>query len=388
MSEKLVATALGDDGPVEETGDPSQVPKLPAPHRVRPCCAFGMDLRTKLGGVEVPGYTVGNILGVEELGRHEYDNGFLTLNQDISRVVTLEKNGLVYTCRGGFVDIAHVRDNADLTLYLATRIVLDMWGPKPVVVEGDGARRRVVLKPIPPELIDRLGPWEVAVALAQWSAYQMSIWHEIATWYGYESVSGFPEKVSAFSPEDLYSNAFGLRIAGGILRDRRGRTRAEWDDYMAAWLDRSVQRLVPVSSELGRRTMKSLDGRWWDSRKIVPDWTLVTKRNYDLSASVQPWRREDAGLQADRELAEVCGQSVALPLEVPQRIGDVAIEDLATVEFDVGSWAPKAFPFADASSRHVSSDEFPRIVETVRREAEQTLGAGFDHPGPAAAKKD
>jgi hypothetical protein len=33
-----------------------------------------------------------------------------------------------------------------------------------------------------------------AVALAKWSAYQLSIWHEIATWYGYASLADWPRR--------------------------------------------------------------------------------------------------------------------------------------------------------------------------------------------------
>ncbi|PBD34343.1 hypothetical protein CK247_30710, partial [Klebsiella pneumoniae] len=29
-------------------------------------------------------------------------------------------------------------------------------------------------------------------------------WHEIAQWYGFQSVPGFSEEISAFSPEDLW----------------------------------------------------------------------------------------------------------------------------------------------------------------------------------------
>ncbi len=200
VSDKAVAAALGDDASAGESADRSALPILPAPHHVRPCCAFGMDMTTKLGDLEIPGYSVSNILEVEDLGRHEYDNGFLTVNQDLGRFVTVETNGLIYTCRGGFIDVAHVRDNADMTLFLATRIVLDMWAPRPVTLEGDGAIRRVVLKPIPPELIESVGPWEVAVTLAQWASYQISIWHEIVTWYGYESVPASRKRCRRFRP--------------------------------------------------------------------------------------------------------------------------------------------------------------------------------------------
>jgi hypothetical protein len=35
--------------------------------------------------------------------------------------------------------------------------------------------------------------------------FRISIWHEIATWYGFASIARRPEKTSAFSPEDLTS---------------------------------------------------------------------------------------------------------------------------------------------------------------------------------------
>lgn len=44
--------------------------------------------------------------------------------------------------------------------------------------------------------------------------------HGVATWYGSAPVPGFPEKASAFSIEDHYSNALGAMIAD-VLIDRR-----------------------------------------------------------------------------------------------------------------------------------------------------------------------
>ena len=43
----------------------------------------------------------------ERLGRHVYDAGFLGRGAG-QEVVALERNGLIYTCRGGFIDTAHV----------------------------------------------------------------------------------------------------------------------------------------------------------------------------------------------------------------------------------------------------------------------------------------
>ena len=51
-----------------------------------------------------------NFLDINTLGRHSYENSFS------------EKNGIVYTCRGGHIDIAHLRIGADNVRYLYNKI--------------------------------------------------------------------------------------------------------------------------------------------------------------------------------------------------------------------------------------------------------------------------
>ena len=53
------------------------------------------------------------------------------------------------------------------------------------------------------EFLRRHDPVSLTMAIARRLAFQLSIWHEIATWYGWSAVPGYPEKLSAFSPEDL-----------------------------------------------------------------------------------------------------------------------------------------------------------------------------------------
>lgn len=384
VSEQQVAAALGEPAGESEPFDPGSLMKVGPPRRVRPCCAFGMDLGVAVAGMTVPGYSVDNVIGIDDLGRHEYDNGAVTLNQDLGRLATLEKNGLVYTCRGGFVDTAHVRDNADLTLFLALRIVAAL--PEPAIIQlaaGDGARRRVVVKAVPEDLMVGVGRWELAISLAQWAAFQISLWHEIVTWYGVESVPGFSEKVSAFSPEDLYSNALGARIAAGILRSRRVFGRSEYDAMMGAWIPAALKRLGALPADQGRRAMKALDGRWWTSKKQLPDWTLVMRRKMDISRHVKPWRLPDAEAPEDEVLEAACAASpAALPLDIPERAGDRPISELVTVDFEVESWAPSSMPFSDEASRRLTSAELPIVVAQIHDAMYAALGAGFDQPGP------
>lgn len=51
----------------------------------------------------------------------------------------------------------HVRDNADLTFFLAMQVLPLLPGPGVVALEGDGAIRHVALKAVPADLMARLG---------------------------------------------------------------------------------------------------------------------------------------------------------------------------------------------------------------------------------------
>jgi hypothetical protein len=109
--------ALKASDPTQLSRDPStqSIPPVPIRRRLRPCCAFGADLASKMGPIPVPAFRVGNMLGRDDVGPHTYDSGLLHFRRSEQQTVALnnEKNGLIYTCRGGFIDTAHVRDYAD-----------------------------------------------------------------------------------------------------------------------------------------------------------------------------------------------------------------------------------------------------------------------------------
>lgn len=376
-SEREVALALGEPDPGLDSFDMRSIPTIPAPQHVRPCCAFGADLGVTVDGKVVPGYRVENIKAARELGRHEYDKGALSLSEDLSRFATSENNGLVYTCRGGFIDTAHVRDYADLTLFLTMKFILQLERGVTFELPGDGATRVVQLAPVPPEVIAQHGRWTVAIALAQWTAWRFSLWHEVVTWYGLESVRGFSEKASAFSPEDLYSNALGIRLAGGILSRGVVRSRADWDGQMDAWLRQALVRLGDLPEKTGRAVMRQLDGRWWDSGRTLPDFRLVKRRNFELSTPIRPWRLEDTGGPLDVAVANLCSAG-PLPLPLPEQLGEQPLSSFLSLRFVVGPWAPPEFQLA--ADRTVPLDDLPRRIDEVRRAAREALGEGFDAP--------
>jgi hypothetical protein len=375
-----VAAALGatshENAALIEGAD---VPEIAYPRKLRPCCAFGTDLKVEVGVVPVPGVELGNLVDPAEIGPHRYDNGFLSLQRGDPRgAVDLEHNGLVYTCRGGFIDLAHVRDNADNTLSLATSLARTLETGSLIELPPQGAAIRVRVRPISAAAVARYGRRTLSVALAQWLAFQASIWHEIATYYGYASLASWPEKVSAFSPEDLYSNALGTRIAAGVILSKGARSNVEYGLTMDAWIARTLERLDAVPLADSEAAMQSVDGRWWDSGKRIPDWTLVARRSFDFGPLLHPWRVEDAGVATP---AACLDTAPPLVLRVHDGFSGVPFRDHASVEFEIGDALVAAgFPLPRPGSRLVTQDDFEAIVAHIRSETEQALGAGAGAP--------
>lgn len=382
-SPDMVAYVLGEGSPVERDLTPSEIPVVPVRENLRPCCAFGTHLQASLGPLPVPFFSIGNIIDLDGVGPHKYDCGSFTgKGSSQKNSFTKENNGLVYTCRGGFVDTAHVRDYADWTIFWATAIGRASETGGTIELPAEGGNRRVIVRPVPRDLIDRYGLRRVVIVLAQWTAFQLSIWHELATAYGWAAIQMYPEYVSAFSPEDLYSNLLGVKLAGGILL-RRGAaaTDALYDQAMDAWLRQALVYLKPVSVEAGQEATRLVDKVWWDSEKRLPDPRLVLRRNSDLGDDIAPWLISRAysspGMQAwiDRE----CGGTLQpVVLRAPQAPPGVKFSDFVTIEIDVD--VPDGFPFPRAGSKTITQDDFPGIIAAARERAVQVLGPNANRP--------
>ena len=84
VTNRQVREALHDPvfGSPEPPFNPTAAPLFDPPGKTRPCCPFGMDLKVKLGVATVPGYQKDNIITVDDIGKHEYDNGFVTVQAE------------------------------------------------------------------------------------------------------------------------------------------------------------------------------------------------------------------------------------------------------------------------------------------------------------------
>jgi len=367
--------------------DVEAVPDIPVRQRLRPCCAFGMDVGVRVGAIPVPGYRIGNVIGPEELGSHQYDSGLLVVaGGGEGGLIGSENNGIIYTCRGGFIDTAHVRDYADWMIFLASQLCQKLEEGLSIELPAEGGGRRLVVEPIGAPLIHRHGREELTIAIAQWAAFQLSIWHEIATWFGWSWSAAFPERASAFSPEDIYSNLVGIRIAGAIAFDRSARTDDLYNRSVDVWLRAVLTELGATSRQKGREAMGAVDGSWWDSRARLPDTALVLRRNLDVGPTLTPWLIPEE--LATEALRGECGESVqAVSLLVPRSFREIPIDQLATLEIALSDALKEQPPF-DALGPRITPDDFPAILETAREQIRAQLGPEADrYSGGDRAKR-
>jgi hypothetical protein len=360
---------------------PTGIPDIPVRRHLRPCCAFGYDLQARLGFLPILGYRLVNLKTIDEIGPHHYDSGVVTVGSD-SDLVSDERNGLVFTCRGGFIDTAHVRDYADWTIYFGSRFFEQLESGTTIELPDEAGKRRVVLEKMDPELLRRHDPVSLTMAIAQWLAFQLSLWHEIATWYGWSAVPGYPEKVSAFSPEDLYSNVLGTRIAVAAALERAARSEALYDRSVDAWLRAVVDFLGPTSKETAIEAMQSLEGVWWSPAARLPDPGVVLRRNFSIGETVTPWLVPEAlASEALRThlLAGCGGWPRPHFLTIPSTFEGTPLRTLATLEVQVDPAIASQAPF-EAPGPSVTQDDFPAIVAAIREQNRREFGPRADRP--------
>ncbi len=353
------------------------------PSGIRPCCAFGFDLGVKLGAVPVPGVRLANVVEVGEIGRHIFDPGVLAIATDTEGgFLSTETNGLVYTCRGGFVDVAHVRDYADWTAFLASRME-ELFATGGVIeLPEEAGARFVYVSALAEPLLDRVGRREAAVELAQWVAFQLSLWHETATWFGWAAFSGFPELASAFSPEDLYSNMVGIQMAGAIIRAGGADTPLQYSRNMDFALEAVLRRLGALPRQGTREAAAAVDGLWWDSSRRLPEREVVIRRNFEGGPLLVPWRvpRRLQSAALRESMRRHCVDEAAAQLTRRQYIEGVPLHDLVRLDVRIEPQVAERIAGSATDARWLSDRGFAAAIARVRRENAEIFGERADRP--------
>jgi hypothetical protein len=231
-------------------------------------CSFSGGPKARMGYLPTETF---NILFADpnQLGTHTYRAG-----------PSSEAGGILYTCRGGHIDLDHVRGNADNVRYLTRRIretlsnqkkgfSFNLTGEMSTHVIGFTYPADWHTRPDKDRIID-----EIALDTAPYLSFNATIFHEIQTWFGVHFAFIEPEFNSAFSWEDLYSNLIGVRLGAEAMKD----TQHSFDEAMTIALDRRLKELGVQPRAVARQASDKVRGQWYTGN-FVPDTKM---RNFDI----------------------------------------------------------------------------------------------------------
>jgi hypothetical protein len=313
----------------------------------------------------------------DELGPHRYDSAFGAVDDPRGNAFPLgEKNVLIYTCHGGFIDTAHLREPVDWIAFFLAQLDRHLEAGTVVELPDEGAKRRVLFKPIPEELIRRNGRDETLIAISQWVSYQLSIWHEIVQWYGVSMLKAFPETASGFSMEDAYSNAVGLRLMDGVDFRKHLVSEVVYNRFIDELLVEGIEAFHPVPQIVGDQALVELDQVWWDSNVLLPNREVVLRRYLDIDNVLSPWLFPDkfASPELRASLEKECGPNPEpRAVRIPDSLDGFAFVDYVTLEFTLDG-SLEGIPVFEAIGPIFDQESFPKVMEAAAIDVREKLG--------------
>ena len=305
------------------------------PHRIiRTCCMFGSDVHF----FAVPGVGLTEITSLEKIGSHHY------LGK------SSEENGIIYTRRGGFIDMGHMRDQIDWTAYLYTQLKGNKsTGKFSMLIGHEGGKKNLNVE-IPANLTNT-----DLVLLAGKIAYDFSVWHEIATWFGASSIPFVPERYSSFSIEDAYSNLLGVNIGIEALQSE-----LPYEDAVTEIITRTLKNLEAVPSELETyMAMEAVRDVWWTRGKRLPSAKILMQHQVQVYPCLQPWL-VPGWASSNKEIADQ---------KVPEYASTgKTLNSLYKLEYRLNYNFPVKKMFPDRRERTINQNDFDRLLVEVSTE--------------------
>jgi hypothetical protein len=310
------------------------------PHRIiRTCCSFGTNVEV----MGFPNFYVTEITGVENIGAHHYMGS------------KEEGNGIIYTLKGGFIDMAHLRDQADWTAYMYSIIITHKGIPDFEIKLGyEGGMKKLHLN-VPPDFSDAN-----SMNLAGRIAYDLSVWHEIATWYGASSIPFVPERYSSFSLEDNYSN-----LLGAIMGIEALKSDLPYEEAMTKLIHDKLIELERVDSvSQTYDAMEKVVNKWWTRNFKFPQSNVLLKREYSNYSTTYPLIVPG--------LASPGGEVYSL--DIPKLTDtNYKLEDVYTLSFRLNGIFHFKNLLLDPHSRTITSRDFLPIIDEITLESNKRL---------------
>ncbi|MCA9297233.1 MAG: DUF4056 domain-containing protein [Phycisphaerales bacterium] len=330
--------------------------------------AFHDVPRLRLGSLPCPGlFSLFETADPAQLGSHSYSG-----TTDAAEADEVER-GILYTCRGGFLDISHIRDSADMVAYIHARIHYALEHDWQCVKFRAHEPSVFTVTFTYPSFWSMMAPEdrarildELSIRCAQQIAYAAVTWHEILTWYGYKTTVVLSEQQSAFTYEDCPSHLLGILIAGDALRSP-----ASFDDAVTVGLNDALAWLEVVDEDAMLAAVDSVEGQWWQDGQVIR--RMVVYDEFD--ATIIPWLVPTC---------EACPSPTAVRLQLP------SVKDVEGYPFD-GVWSMTIEPNVFETSRILDrlpkgtdvvdpAVHFPILLDDIRRTIGVNRTTGLDVP--------
>jgi hypothetical protein len=320
--------------------------KSPPPRIIRACCAFGYDLNL----VGIPFMSITHITSIKELGTHKYLGG------------NTEGNGLIYTKNGGFIDLGHLRDQCDWTKYLYTLILQNRQEGNILQKLGyEGGSKNLSIN-VSPDMDS-----SDCLLLAGKIAFDLSLWHELSTWFGASYIPMMPERYSSFSVEDVYSNILGVNIAMEAIKSG-----LPYNEAVTKTLASTLENLEAVQTEEEtREALEVVRNLWWTNDKRLPSRKVTLERDTEVFTRVRPWIVPDS--ISDNQNLHI--------LYVPK---STSTGELLTSYYELSIDLNFKFPakeiFPNRDSRLITQDDFDTMLNRVSYELNQQGYTSYYNP--------
>jgi hypothetical protein len=326
----------------------------PLREQSRSCCNF-------VGGWLFEHLGLSGMMDPKDLGAHFY-------SRSLDRK---DRVGMIYTCRGGFVDISHARDNADWAADLLNRLLHrdSQIGVKiPIALEGGSSERMLEIFPWSEEMVRKLTPADYQKLAIAWT-FDIALLHEISTSFAITVTKKriplitdrlLSQRRSAFSIEDAYSNLLGAHLGTeAYLREE------DYNSAMEILLRERVENLGGQSEAIGRAIHQSLKSSWWEKGLGYSGYHQLLQRDYQIDLKVTP------KLAPSKSCESLSGNSFdpiqPNSLEIPNQVAGKPIEVFGQVVMTPTPLLRRHFKkLGIRVGSEITRKDFPEIISKIR----------------------
>jgi hypothetical protein len=283
----------------------------------------------------IPFAKINHITSTDQLGAHHFLGS------------KTEGNGLIYSLRGGFIDIGHLRDVADWTAYLYSIILHNLENENAEIKLAYEGGKKILSLSFNSEL-DSLD----CLLLAGKIAYDLSYWHELSTWFGASAVPMLPERYSTLSVEDIYSNHLGVHV--GMLAVQSD---LSYNEAMTNIIDSVLINLGAVKTEEDTyAALESVRNIWWTNEKRLPNQKVLIARETETYTQSKPWLIPDL----------IYGHQDPVILTIPERTSKGnSLTDYYQLSIDLNHKFPVKQLFPEKDNRLITQDDFGVLLNRI-----------------------